>query len=204
MHAKLTEKHEDGFMILEGEGRVFELDLAQWGNASVFMDGSQIPCARIWDIVLDALEKNTRVSRELLFEEAKRASMYGQDRVRMLIWTETPDKFEDEHIKGNVYWRRDYARKRPLVEEFDLVMARLDPSDAATPENFLELAMVAEEQGLFPVAGSDNKYMFAPSPQRVYDALHCQPSDWAKIMKMARRPGRHGHKVDLSSMIPKD
>jgi hypothetical protein len=197
---KLEETMQDGFMILTDGKRTLELDLSSWGNANVYIDGMQIPSSRIWELVLDALESKKRVDRPTLFAEAERASMYAQATTHMLLWTLNPNSTRDERLRGNVYWHRDMTRMRPLMEKLDLVAGKLSPSAAATAKNLEELFDVAAEHGLYPVGGADNKYYFSKNPDDVYRRLQCKPSAWMNIIKLARRPGQHGYKVDLTRM----
>lgn len=166
-----------------------------WGNQNLRLDGKRIPSGRIWALIAKHTAAGEKTPRPLLMAEAKRSGLYIQHNHDMLVYTVEP-QIGDRGISGNVFMRRETQRVRPLLERFGIVVAKIEPPLDATSVNQMHEA--AETIDLYPVAAGDNRIMYAPDPQAVFDAFGSK--DWVRIYVYLKRPGSSSTPLNIQQI----
>lgn len=187
-----TESMRDGYLVTEHEGDKLEIPVTHWGHPDVRMNGSQIPSARIWEIIANHLCEGLKVPREMLVAEARRAKIYQQLEKGLIVHTLNP-KDKDILVDGSVYVRVDMQRIRPLVDRFSIKIAKIEGE--YTAEKVKETNDAMEELSFYPVAAGEDKIMYSRDPEEVFEAFGTR--DWVRLAVYFRRPGSSFVNLDL-------
>ena len=161
-----------------------------FGSPNVVFNSKPIPSSRLWAVLEQHLAHGTKPSAEELIEIGAESEIFRWDMSTIMVHTFNPRK-TDELLSDNVYRRRDRQRIRPLVGEFNIVIAKIEGD--VVPSTVRALHTVAESLGLYPVGMNTNKVYYAPDPEAVFAAFGSR--DWVRIGVMMKRPG--GSCVDL-------
>ena len=170
---------------------VLEVPDTGFGSAGIMLNGQVIPSARIWNLAASYLARGEITPRDLLFKQAQESAVFCWRPTDMLVQTQKP-KDGDELLKYDIYKREERQRIRPLVDRFDLRIAKLEePSDI----NMRHMHEVAEGLGFSPVGYNDGRVFYAEDPEEVFRAFGS--NDWARIGVMCKRPGSSSVSLDL-------
>jgi hypothetical protein len=164
-----------------------------FGHTNVKLNGNKIPSAKIWDFVARYLARGDRVPQDQLLTVAMESEMFRWEPTTMLVYTLKPWPDDRPTDTTNIYWRTDRQRVRPLVDEFDVRIARIYDTGS------LEVAVrtlheFAAKRGWYPVGMNDNRVYYTSDPQSVFDAFGTK--DWVRIGVYLKRPG--GSSVEVS------
>jgi len=165
-----------------------------FGSNDVTYGGHQIPCANIWDLIGAHMARSTVVPTDELLQVAEDAETFRWENNKMLVHTMTPRK-TDHVVGGNVYWRQEKQRVRPLVDMFQVVIAKIESE--LSPTVVSELHEVCGHKNLYPVGMVNDKIYYAPDPERVFQAFGSR--DWVRIGVFLKRPGSSS--VEISTML---
>lgn len=192
-----TEKVENSRLNITDGSAVLSIPIANgdWGSSDITLDEQRVPSGRIWSMIAYHAAKEEKTPRTTLLAEAKRAALYRQEAVGMLVYTTEPRK-GDKGVLGNVYYRNEKQRTRPLLVRFGIWVAKIEaPVDAASMRQTHE---AAESLGLYPVAAGDDRVMYAPDPEAVFSAFGSR--DWVRIYVYLKRPGSTSVKINLRGL----
>jgi len=188
----VQERTEDGIMHLSDNN--VTVSIPQIFGSKAICNGFEIPSAKLWDIIAFFMSKGVKTPRDILIDEAKRSEIYRLAKRGIIVWTTKPEE-SDVHIKGNVYARRENQRIRPLVDRFNIQIAKIIDGEEA--EVLEELFDACATIGFYPVGAVDKRYFFSKDPEQVFKAFGTR--SWLKIGVFLKRPGSSYVSIDLTT-----
>lgn len=192
---KITKKVANGTMTLSSDlGDELIIPLSVWGHPNVRYNGNVIPSAKMWDFIGRKMANGEQFSTADLMDEARRADMYRFLEGKILVWTLNPRK-EDKQLEKNVYIRRERNRIRPLVERFNVVIAKLTD---VSPLSVKEMIETCKKYKYKPFAMGEDRILFSRDVEKIFDTFGTR--DWVRLYVYFKRPGATSVDLNLSNL----